>query len=93
VNIQEAPDPAVKIYPAPLKTSSKEAALPDVQNLSDHSQTIRMCKASNADTIADFNLCHVSPFRTISGSQLKIILRCRRPGQEKSAFMSLKFDV
>jgi hypothetical protein len=83
VNIQEAADPAVKIHPAPQEAPSEEAALPDVQNLSDHSQTIRMCKASNADTIADFNLCHVSPFRISSGSQLKIILREPRRRQEK----------
>jgi hypothetical protein len=73
VDVQEASDLSIEINPAALDTSPEQRTLAHGENRSGQSQTIRMDEAPNADAVADFHLCHDSPFRTIVRQASKII--------------------
>jgi hypothetical protein len=73
VDVQEAPNLPIKINPATLDASPEQRTLAHGENRSCQSQAIRMDETPDEDAVADFQLCHDSPFRTIVRQASKII--------------------
>jgi hypothetical protein len=77
---QEEADPSVEVYFASLDAGSKKGTLPDIENSSDHSKTVRMDKTPNADPITYSDVCHNLQLSRECAAGAKEFLRhrCRR---------------
>ena len=73
MDVQQASYLPVEVHLASLDTRSKQGALAHLENLSRQSQTIRVGKASNTDTVTDFHFRHGTSLGNCQANQTKII--------------------
>ena len=73
MDVQQPAYLSVEVHLATLNAATKEGAWVDVENSSSQSQTIRLNKASNVDSVTDFHLSHGSLFQIDSAGKPKIM--------------------
>jgi hypothetical protein len=73
MDVQQTAYPSIEVHLAAQNARSEEDAGMDIENPARQSQTIRLNKTSNVDSVTDFHLSHGSLFQIDSAGEPKII--------------------